>query len=186
MRTAALDHIPGSSPAPIGMGSNVPTKLHPSVSAEDIRKQKARENGSKPGEMLAFGSVANAFAPPESKPRVVTHLIVGPDDEPVSKPPAASKTTSGMKIKRTARVMSSRIAVDSDIPPPSDAFGSQSYPFALLDVGQSFFVAKPKKGFTSVTNANKAHAPKVFTSRFMQGDDPKNPGKVGYRVWRIK
>ncbi len=91
-----------------------------------------------------------------------------------------------MKVTRTARVISSRVEVDSDIPPPNDAFGSQSYPFARLEVGNSFFIEKPKKGFTSVTNANKAHAPKVFTSRFMQGNDPKNPGKIGYRVWRIK
>ena len=172
--------------------SNVPTKLHPSVSAEDIRKQKAREGRAKPAVSTFIGNAVPAHIPrPSSPPRAdgqtlafgkaaAQHVVAEPTE------PRARKTTAGMKVTRTARVISSRVEVDSDIPPPGDAYGAQAYPFGTMAVGDSFFVERTKKGFTSVANANKTHAPKVFTSRFMKGDDPKHPGKVGCRVWRIK
>ena len=120
--------------------------------------------------------------PEKEDPRIQSIGYAEPGDEPAKKPKASKKSPR----KKSPRRVSSRIPVDSDVPPPEDALGRQGYPFGHLKVGDSFFVEKPSKGFTSMTNANNSHAPKVFTSRFHKGDDPKNPGKTGYRIWRIK
>lgn len=71
--------------------------------------------------------------------------------------------------------------IEKDIPVPPRKRGrkpgSRKYPFAELGLGDSFFVKAKKvmSVYSTVSRANKAHAPKRFTARNIEG---------GVRVWR--
>lgn len=124
--------------------------------------------------------LAPAPKPPAAPPRAAA---AAPKPAPAPAPPPAPAARQSTRGHQDGGVFE----VDDGIPLPATAYGRMGYPFARLEVGQSFWVERDQsKSFTSVTRANSRHAPKVFTARFMHGTDPKHPGKFGYRVWRVK
>lgn len=66
-RTAALDFNPLSRPAPITMASNAQRQVYPSVSREDINRQRERETRAKAAPAAVIG---------KSTP---THLVLDPE-----------------------------------------------------------------------------------------------------------
>lgn len=74
------------------------------------------------------------------------------------------------------------IEIEDGIPIPRAFAGSNKFPFAKLEVGQSFFVpaGEQRQSFSSVVRYNKTLAPKRFTCRKWDQD-----GVAGFRVWRI-
>lgn len=81
------------------------------------------------------------------------------------------------------------VPIDDNIPVPPVALGAKpKYPFAELEVGQSFHVAlSPKRLAGTVSSANKKFRrfdpPRRFVSRTAGPDDPRGEGT---RVWRVE
>lgn len=86
------------------------------------------------------------------------------------KKPAAKKTTKKKVVKKTAKVKAptalnqTEFAIENGIPvpPPSREAPPSKYPFAALNVGQSFFVGIEPDDikFKSEEEANRHHAEK--------------------------
>jgi hypothetical protein len=82
---------------------------------------------------------------------------------------------------RTTAENQTAIRIDKGvpIPPQRDGRGNPKYPWAAMEVGDSFFVpADRQRGITSVPN--KKHAPKKWTSRMVVEN-----GVKGLRIWRF-
>ena len=69
------------------------------------------------------------------------------------------------------------IKIEKGIPLPEKAVRPPRYPFASMEIGDSFVrVGKLKTFYPTLTKANKAHAPKRFVGRQIDGEK--------MRVWR--
>lgn len=72
----------------------------------------------------------------------------------------------------------SKIIIDKDIPPPENKPGPQTkYPWADMDVGDSFFAEGKSTNHFSTTTKRYRDKGWKFTTRTVDG---------GTRVWRIK
>lgn len=86
-------------------------------------------------------------------------------------------------------VRASRFEIDDDVPLPEDTGPSNglSYPWAKLDLGQSFFIPedgrKNRSKLTSMYSAHRRYPGRRFKALW-QDRDPKR-GISGFRVWRV-
>ncbi len=80
------------------------------------------------------------------------------------------------------------IKIDKDIPPPSH--NAAKYPFAIMEVGESFALKGDRKTADRVQQASHKWAgendKKMQTKRSFLGKDNDGNKRFEIRVWRIK
>ncbi len=69
------------------------------------------------------------------------------------------------------------ITIEKGIPVPENAKSAAAYPFATMEVGDSFLAPKKTGSSAAMCVAKKTLAPKDFVSRVVEG---------GRRIWRTK
>ena len=75
--------------------------------------------------------------------------------------------------------------IESDIPIPARSHFASKYPWANMQVGDSFFIARENRNRRSLAvlpgNASKRYSPKRFIGRSCTRN-----GVQGLRVWRVE
>lgn len=83
---------------------------------------------------------------------------------------------------KAGKMVSSAVTLDDNVPMPNlTRTGVKLYPWDIMDVGQSFFVAggKPNTWSTSCNKAGKKYGAKYATRKVVEN------GEEGVRVWRM-